>query len=201
MEKPLSITLLYTYNIQGDLGLLPRLFTFIRQLRRAIPDESRFLLVDLGKSCAPEVWHCGITQGRSTLIVLDAMGYHAANTNGVLSPISRLKLVDQVTLGLVDDTHPHQDGEILFTSKQTTPDAALQIILTPKDTTTLQDNTLILATIDKAQVGQVTLRDGDITEAAIHTLPKNTAPEPTIAGAVDFVESEARYFEKRQNDG
>ena len=33
MGKPLSLTLLYSANIAGDLALLPRLYTFLRQLQ------------------------------------------------------------------------------------------------------------------------------------------------------------------------
>ncbi len=77
MEKPLSLTLRYSAGIGGDLALLPRMFTLIQQLRARANQPA--LLLDLGGTCADSVWHCRATGGRSALIVLDGMGYHAAN--------------------------------------------------------------------------------------------------------------------------
>ena len=34
MAKPLSLTILYTANIRGDLAQLPRLYTFLQQLKQ-----------------------------------------------------------------------------------------------------------------------------------------------------------------------
>ena len=100
MEKPLSLQLLYTERIGGDLALLPRLHTFLQTLK---PTERRAtLLLDLGDACADAAWHCRATGGRSTLIVLDGMGYHAANVEGALDLENREKLGEQVTMGLVD---------------------------------------------------------------------------------------------------
>ena len=33
MEKPLSLSLLYTANLRGDIALLPQLFTFLQRLK------------------------------------------------------------------------------------------------------------------------------------------------------------------------
>src|SRR5689334_10902814 len=117
MEK--SLTILYTANIRGDLELLPRLYTLIRQLKaQPIVDEDevmlcaieplarRTLLLDLGNSCAPDVWHCVETEGRSTLLVMDAMGYHATNVSGILTRESRAKLdANFLKIALVDESH------------------------------------------------------------------------------------------------
>ena len=100
MDKPLSLTLRYSANIAGDLALLPRLHNFLQRLQAA--DGSRPLLLDLGGSCAESAWHCRATGGRSALIVLDGMGYHAANVAGALDADNREKLAGQVTLALVD---------------------------------------------------------------------------------------------------
>jgi hypothetical protein len=195
VEKPLTI--LYTHNIRGDLDLLPRLYTFIRQVRGEFA-AGRATLVDLGASCDPDVWPCGITQGRSTLIVLDGMGYHAANVAG-MPPPSRAKLVEQVSMALVDAAHPHTAEDLIFTAqKSTSGEAALQVVLNPA-TAALADGTLTLDALDAGQVGVARLEAGKLHHA-IHTMPAGTRPEPTISGAVDFVRAEARYFEKKQRD-
>lgn len=192
-----DLTLFYTANIRGDLNALPRMQTFIRSLMRDV--SGRKLLLDLGRSCAPDVWPCGVTEGRSTLLVLDAMGYYAANIQGMLTPASREKLAGQVMLHLIDDDHPHKDEDITFTT-QATIDAAFCLVLTPAQETQLQGNTLYLAEVTHKQVGVVRLKASELSHS-IHTLPDDVKPEPTISGAVDFVTGEARYFEKRQNDG
>src|SRR5688572_24616875 len=112
MDSP--ITLLYTHNLRGDLSLLPRLHTFIKQLKALEVDDEddvmlclvqpqtrRTLLIDLGGSCAPDVWHCAVTGGRSMLMVLDAMGY-AAVSAADLTPDAREKLADTAQMRLVD---------------------------------------------------------------------------------------------------
>lgn len=231
-----SLVLLYTGSIRGDLDMLPRLHTFIRSLRRTdaihgVPT----ILVDVGGSCVLEVWHCAVTQGRSTLTVLDAMGYHAANVSGVLTPDSREKLVEQVSIGLVDAAHPYEAQGIEFvvsapphlpapspirgegkkaTASQSASPLALGgasgfrgeghsgdtthliVVLTPDETTRLEGGTLYLSPVEHGQVGSVRI-DGGVLQAHIHTLPKETPPDPTIAGVVDFVLSEARYAQKK----
>ena len=143
MEKPLSLTLFYTANIAGDLALLPRLFTFLLQLRT---DARRpTLLLDLGGSCADEVWHCRVTGGRSTLIALDAMGYHVANVAGALDDRNREKLAEQVTMALVDESRdwlyrvpPVCDERIRVKLRARDDAARLQIVLSPAERTTIE---------------------------------------------------------------
>jgi hypothetical protein len=194
MEAPL--TLFYTGGIRGDLALLPRLHSFIRGWRREI--GGRVLLVDLGESCAPEVWPCGITEGRSTLLVLDAMGFHAANVSGVLTSESRAKLAGQVTLALVDDEHPHRENGIVFTARHGVDDAPLCVVLTPADETILTGHILTLAGVQAGQVGLAQVTDGALTRHEIHTMLPETPPDPTIAGTVDFVIAEARQYENKR---
>ena len=116
MEKPL--TLFYTANVRGQLDLLPRLHTFLRQLKAQPVDDEftvmlcaveplqrQFLLLDLGAACADDVWHCAVTGGRSALIVMDAMGYQAANVSGYLTAEARTRLeANLLQLALLDET-------------------------------------------------------------------------------------------------
>ncbi len=208
METPLNLTILYTSNIRGDIHMLPRLYTFIQTLKPY--QRQGTLILDLGRSCDSDVWHCGITRGRSTLIVLDGMGYHGANVDGVLDPISRTKVDEVVTMGLVDRAHPWTyhippvtDNSLVVGIQPVVDETLrLQIDLTPDQQTTIQHGVLRLADVNARQVGVVTIDlDGmaEITSTTVHDLPPNTPPNPTIVASVEFVESEARYFQKKQN--
>lgn len=208
MEKPLSLTLLYTGGLRGDLRLLPRLYTFLRRL--AGPD--RPLLLDLGQSCAPEVWPCGVTGGRAALFVLDAMGCHAASVAGLLNAENRARLEGQLKLFMVDERHfwrcsvrPWHEARVTAALAPTDPTMALQILLHPAPATQLEGGALHLAGVRAGQVGRVRLElaggRAALLEHEILDMPSNTPPEPTIAGTVDFVEDEARYYEKTGGSG
>jgi hypothetical protein len=197
METPLN--LLYTYDIRGELRLLPRLYTFIKSLRASL--EGSCYLVDLGNSCAPDVWPCNVTEGRATLVALDAMGYAVANVQGILSAASRHRLVEQVTLAMVDDEHAHQQDGVMFHS-QKDPSLRLRdavrydVILAPAQETRYHNGVVTLQAVATGQVGVVGVAD-NVVYRDIYTMPPQTLPDATISGAVDFIESEARYFEKR----
>lgn len=205
MPNALSqLTIFYTAHIQGDLALLPRLYTFIQQQMRTLGVKP--LLIDLGQSCVPDVWPCGITGGRSTLIVLDGMGYHAANVEGVLAEGERYKLSGAISLGLVDARYswrynvpPVQDDDVVV-SLQPTPAMGLNIVLQPASATTLQDRVLHLQSVEKRQLGIVTIDltgEPQLQSQSVLDMPPNLSPDATISAAVSFVEDEARYLENR----
>lgn len=206
MEKPLSLTLLYTANIAGDLALLPRLFTFLQQLRSDWPQP--ILLLDLGGTCADEVWHCRETSGRSTLIALDAMGYHAANIAGTLDDKNRETLAEQVTMALVDAGRdwlyrvpPVVDESIRVRLSPRDDEARLQIVLSPAECTSIEGNAVFLQGVCAGQVGEaeVDLQHAPALVAArVHAMPPDTPPNPSIAGTVEFVEQEARLLARKR---
>ncbi len=206
MEKPLNLNLLYTANIRGDIHMLPRLYTFMQTLKPA--ERKGTLILDLGNSCAEGVWHCEVTQGRSTLIVLDGMGYHAVNSADSLASDQRDKVADIVTMGLVDEKQPWDyhippvtDESIQATLNPTDASCRLQICLSPAESTSIDGNILYLADIPAKHIGivQVDLSDSPtFIQHEVHELPANTPPNPTIVASVEFVESEARYFQKKQ---
>jgi hypothetical protein len=171
------------------------------------PAQYRTLLLDLGNSCATGVWHCEATGGRSTLIVLDAMGYHAANVAGFLTAEGRAKLEGNVSLGLVDVAHTWQRDDIFITngSRRGEPPVHpynLHIALTPAISTRVEGNTLHLAGINRGQLGmaQVTVAGGQpkLLAQEVFDLSPTTLPDPTIAATVEFVVSEARQYQRRK---
>ncbi len=206
MEKPLSLTLLYTANIAGDLALLPRLFTFLQQLKA--DSRQPALLLDLCGSCADDVWHCRETGARSTLMALDAMGYHAANVAGTLDDRNHEELADQVTLGLVDAGRdwlyrapPVSDGSISVRLRARADAARLQIVLSPAERTAIEGNAVYLGAVSAGQVGEalVDLQEAPtLITARVHVMPPDTPPNPSIAGTVEFIEQEARLLARKR---
>lgn len=200
-----SLTIFYTQHLRGQLALLPPLQTFLRRLRGEHATGHPTLLLDLGESCAPDVFPCALTGGRSSLIGLDAMGYHAANVDGVLADEDRAKLVEaHLQMGLVDSAHPHTADDILcvIAPTQTDTDTRLVIDVRAGDVTELANGVLRLAAVETAQVGmaRVAWRDGaaQVVAQGIFTLPDGTLPDPVIAGTIGFILDEARYTQKRR---
>ncbi len=206
MGQPLRLTLLYSANIAGDLKLLPRLYTFLQRLHP--PERRPALLLDLGRSCSADIPHCRETGGRSTLIALDGMGYHAANVAGALDRENRDKLAKIVTMGLVDETDdwlyhvpPVRDPSIRVRLRPRDDSARLQIILQPAASTRVEGTALYLQEVGAGQVGEavVDLRGGPyLLRTCAHQMPPDTPPNPSIAGAVEFVEAEARLLAKKR---
>ena len=204
MEKPLSLTILYTANLRGDIASLPRLFTQLQRLKSSA--AGAILMLDLGNACDNAAWHCRETGGRSMLIVLDGMGYHAANVAGGLDATNRAKLAAQVTMALVDETHPWPfrlpscDLPIIATVQPDDLETRLQVHLSPASRSEIVGDTLRLQDIRGGQIGEVNIDlqpSPSIADIEIHDLPTGTPPNPTIAGAVEFVEAEARLFQKK----
>ncbi len=191
----MTLRILYTGNLHGDLALLPRLYTFIRSLGKVD------LLLDTGNACDNSLWHCAVTGGRSTLHVLDAMGYHAANVEGYLTPEARAKLAKQALgVHLIDSGESWGQAGAYITTGPVEDDAHdLHIVLAPADSTQMQGRSLSLAALDAGQVGRVILDDLSIVEQQVLDLPPGTLPDPTIAATVEFVLDEARYTQRRHS--
>lgn len=216
MESPLTI--LYTCGLRGDLDVLPRLYTFLRQLKahyteapvQVCADEpatapGRVLLLDLGENCVPEVWHCDVSDGRSVLVALDGMGFDAARTDDAAA--KRAKMGSGVRLALVDAATPHAIEDVVITSGEgrggfEARAYRLEIDLSPADATRLDGDRLQLQRVEGGQVGAAQLTQiigrWSLTAHEIHDLPRRVLPDPTIAASVEFVLSEARYAQKRR---
>lgn len=202
------LTLFYTYHLAGKLDDLPRLYTYLQQLK-ADYDAPKALLIDLGRSCDEDVWHCRATRGRSTLIVLDGMGYHIANVSDIIAPAQRSQLRRVVTMALVDERHswrydvpPVRDDGIVV-SVAPSPALRLCIVCAPAEATTLAGGVLTLGVPEDSavslSVGVAVLTLDDVprlTHHAHHRLPQNVKAHPTVVSTVDFVLEEARQHER-----
>lgn len=187
------MNIIYTHNLNGYLDHFPRLFTHIKAISARLSPKP--LLLDLGGSCHPAQWHCEATNGRSALIVLDAMGYDAVNTHGLLTSSSYDKLKDQVLMRLVNDEQPHIIKNVMLALSPVSSEGVWmpKICLTPSDDTLIRDNWLYLTTIAGDEIGIVQI-DGDKISHQTEKIPANTIPDPTISGVVDFVSAEAKYY-------
>lgn len=200
-----SLTVLYTGRLHGNLDLLPRLFTFLRNLRAEHAGDGKTLLLDVGESCAREVWHCAVTGGRSTLYALDGMGFHAANGRGVLLPGMREKLNALANIVVLDDDLPVTLVDDVPVTLKVLPtigyDGIVSVCLTPTTDWQLDGGLLQLRGVEAGQVGVARVMGERLVGAAIYDMPPSTPPDPTIAGIIEFVVSEARYTQKRKGNG
>lgn len=203
-----QITVLYTYNLGGALERFPRVATALRRLRGEA--EGQTLLLDAGNACDPSAEPCALTDGRAAPILLDAMGYDAANVSGYLTDAGRAALrQNYLNVALVDEPHPYISGEgLAFAS---VPPAAqphrLHIAMEVGTATGLSDGptlnriyTLTLGALDTWAIGRAVVEfDGDATRLLrdeMIPVALTTRPDATIAGAVDFVRDEVRLLKK-----
>ena len=199
-----SLTVFYTQHLRGDLSLLPPLQTFLRRLRGEHAAGAA-LLLDLGESCAPDVFPCDLTGGRSSLIALDAMGYLAANVEGALADEDRAKLDEaHLQMKLVDTDHPYIIEAVSYaiSPAEIHLHAHLTIDMKPSSSTILTNNLLRLVGVDTGQVGMARITgmgsNVQLVSHAVFVPPLGTLPDPVIAGTIDFILDEARYTQKRR---
>jgi hypothetical protein len=167
------------------------------------PNPQRLLLLDAGNACSPEVWHCEATEGRSMLMVMDAMGYEAVNVEGYLSETGRARLPDLTNLGLIDREHPLWISADHIGVIHSGPPPLTYIA--PRLLIRLETSPGFPATLAMLQQGQIGLMrfGGDIPpeqRLQIFDLPPGTLPDPTIAATVDFVLSEARQYQRKRGN-
>jgi hypothetical protein len=204
-----SVTLLATAHLHGDLARLPRLFTLIQRERAAAGGVS--FLLDLGDSCALDVWLCRATQGRAPLMVLDAMGYDAALVGGpeaVPIPVpSLLRLRELITMPVI----PWGRAASL-TRKGITLGLATGEAVLPGDrpgfrvdrsSDALPESgaaTVMLGDVPPGHLARVDVAwpDWTVTAARLVALAPDTPPDPTILATVEFVQDEARDYARRQ---
>ncbi len=223
LTEPVAVTLLYTAALEGRLSLLPHLQTRIRQERATI--SGVLLLVDLGRSCTPEAWICDSTGGRGMLVAMDAMGYDAFHIGPqdmlYTQPamVEQLRSVIQTPFAAGPFLAPvhRQDRDLVFAGRldvlhpAEAPDLVVVLRLgdQPNAEASWQNSrrTLLLDggwTASEPLLGRL---DMVLTAAApyieilnhVHlAVSPDLLPDPTMLGVVEFVESEARYAERKR---
>lgn len=187
----MQVEVLITANTAGDLAYLPRLYTALRELKTNC--TGKVLLVDTGRAWSAQEWVCQATENRAPYLVMDAMGYDFIFADG-LTPEAQERLRGQVlaVLAAAEAAYRFENRGLLLVS-----DPALS---EPQ----LEGDRLRLPLPPKTVIGEVSLDLGidsawTITAVAWHHVPAATLPDPTIAGTVDFVISEARYYQKKRS--
>lgn len=203
-----SLTILYTQNLRGNFNLAAHLGRWLRDLRTQYAAGMRTLLLDLGNASDPTSWHHQLTVGRSTLFVLDAMGYHAINASGTIEGTLAPALREAYRLAILSPESDWWDerGEfkvhcIVSELPHQSEESALGISLTPASETQLASGFLRLSHLPAGSVGRVQLRleenNAEMVEQEEHPLPDDILPEPSISATVDFVLSEAYQLANR----
>ena len=203
-----SLTVFYTQNLRGNFSLAAYLGRWLRDLRSQYAAGMRTLLLDLGAASDTKSWHHQLTAGRSTLFVLDALGYHAINASGTLIGTLSPTIREAYRLAILSPdcdwwdergvSKVHCTVSELHHQSGTT---ALEISLTPAAETQLASGFLHLSHLPAGSVGRVQLRlrenNAEMVEQEVHPLPDDILPEPSISATVDFVLSEAYQLANR----
>lgn len=198
--RPPFATFLYTQDLRGDLRFLPKLARRLMALRL---EEPRTLTLDLGGSCSPDVWHCAATEGRSMLIALDGLNYTAVNAAHMPEHVRPSLIKSLVNLQAVNAARPgHIPGARFYTQPpaEDPQDDALQLILVPAPAARVTDQRIEFPAVDRYSIGRMRVRTAPPVElVSVETIPvpPETLPDPTISGMVDFIESEARLYQRR----
>jgi hypothetical protein len=221
------VTLLYTAALEGRLALLPVLFTRIQQERAAVAGMAGItLLADLGRSCAPGDWLCDATDGRGMLVAMDAIGYDAFHIGAQDMLYTRPAAVQQLREAIQTGVAA---GPWCATFQRSELRVAIAANLSA--VRERADLTLILrlshapvasATWDGSR--RVVVLDGgwtattpllgrldmaltpappyiEIVKQTQLDIPPDLLPDPTIMGVIEFVESEARYAQRKRGSG
>ncbi len=205
------VTLLYTANVQGELALLPRLFTLAQQQRRAAADSPVFLL-DLGDSCALSAWVCQATHGRAPFLVFDSMGYDAALIGGgervPIPPSALRRLVANLVMPIVvwnrARTLQKRGVEIVLATGNAPAPAHMPMVRVDRTRETLPaigESEPTLGDVPQGALAHVSMSwpDWRVQAATLHTISAQTPPDPTIAAVVELVEEEARAYTQRED--
>lgn len=208
--NPATITLLATAHIAGQLALLPRLFTLIRQERRQA--QGPVVLLDLGDTCVADAWICQATLGRAPFLVLDSMGYDAVIIGGPeaapIPPSSLRLLVDQILMSIIIWNRPRTltKGGLMVTVAPGIPNAPLTPPVLIVDRTSpmppAPGTAPVLGDVPQGYLARVDVAwpAWEVQAACLLTPDAHTPPDPTIAAVVALVESEARQFAHLQGD-
>lgn len=203
MTEPEIVSLLFTQNLQGDLRFLPRLARVLMHLRI---EDRRSYTVDLGNSCTPGVWHCEATDGRSMLIALDGLNYNAANADGLAEHARSHLSRSLVSLKAVSAGHADWIERVALVTAA--PDAAIPgaemtLIVKPSLEARVTGSVIEFPAVERYRIGRLRVRVDsvpcELVSVEMFDVPPTTPPDPVISGMIDFIEGEARHYQKRKS--
>lgn len=201
-ESPHVVAFLFTQDLRGDLRFLPKLARVLMHLRR---DDRRTLTVDLGGMCTPDVWHCAATEGRSMLIALDGLNYAAVNAEGLSESVRPYLTKSLIYMQAIDAAHAGTMDQVRFVTRLSPDDLPpqyLTLVVAPHAEAKVTATVIEFPAIARYKVGRMRVRMNtpvELVSLETFDVPDDTAPDATISGMVDFIESEARQYQKRQD--
>ncbi len=210
MAEFAHVTLLYTANLQGELALLPRLFTLIEQERRAA--QGPVFLLDLGDSCALSAWACQATHGRAPFLVFDSMGYDAALIGGPervpIPPDALRRLVAHLVMPIAvwNRARTLQKHGVTLTlapgnapAPPNTP--CVRVDRSRPTLPPIGERVALLGDVPQGELARVTMSwpAWQVQATARRALRPQTPPHPSIAAVVELVEEEARAYSQRED--
>lgn len=174
--------LLVTANSAGDLDYFPRLYRALRDLRGRL--GGAVWLIDTGGAWSADEWLCVATENRAAYLILDAMGYTLAFADG-LTVANFEKLSGQVLMQL-------QPADQI--AQMTHAEKVLYLGLGG------ETELLNLPQPPKGRIQQLDIDplSGALIGQTAHDMPLETLPDATIAATLEFISSEARYYQKQQ---
>jgi hypothetical protein len=203
MTPPEIVSLLFTQNLHGDLRFLPRLSRVLMHLRI---EDRRSYTVDLGNSCAPDVWHCEATDGRSMLIALDGINYSAANAEGLTEQARPQLSRSLVTLKAVNAAHPDWIERVALVTAppdEPIPGAEMTLVVKPSLEARVTGNVIEFPAVERYRIGRLRVRIDtvpfELVSVETFDVPPTTPPDPVVSGMIDFIEGEARHYQKRKS--
>ena len=203
MTQPEIVSLLFTQNLHGDLRFLPRLARVLMHLRI---EDRRSYTIDLGNSCAPDVWHCDATDGRSMLIALDGINYSAANAEGLAEHARPQLSRSLVTLKAVNAAHPdwiERVALVTSTPDAPIPGAEMTMVIKPHLEARVNGTVIEFPAVERYRIGRLRVRIDtlpfELISVETFDVPPTTAPDPVVSGMIDFIEGEARHYQKRKS--
>ncbi|HLA45393.1 MAG TPA: hypothetical protein VJZ27_18230 [Aggregatilineales bacterium] len=184
------VEILVSARIQGDLEYMPRLFTAIRELKMTLPYKA--LLIDTGQSASADSPICVMTENRAPYIVMDAMGYHFAFDDSMTLD-NRERVQAGVQLRLIDS----RETAIVMLGRY---QLHVECDPTKTDQPRIENNKLILPLPEKYTILHLTLAVDtmQIMQTSTTMVSEDPLPDSTIAGTVEFVIGEARYYQRKR---
>jgi|GEM_PF-4796365 len=188
----MDITLFITAHSACDTDYLPRLYRIIQEAKSGL--ETPYFMIDTGQAWSADGWLSLATEHRAGYFIMDAMGYNAAFADGLgddgwqrAQPHMQLKLIppDATAILTYQQQYRFRVRRDVTLMEVIIDDGVLVLPMPPKGTLALVQITLDSMTIQQKSVMMVT---------------ELTLPHPTIVGAIEFVESEARYYQKKRGD-
>jgi hypothetical protein len=183
--------LLITAHAEGDLPYLARLFTYLKHISGDL--EGAVKCIDTGAAWSDAAWICQATENRAPYVILDAMAYYLLFVDGLSDPaLDRIAGHVVAQLATPRAFVPLElDGGLLWLQRHPELSEARR-----------ETDELHLPLPPKGEIYRVTLDPLILTilDTGRYHLPPETLPDPTITGTIEFVQGEARFYQKRGPD-